>query len=72
MTDWKMSWLCDFEMSYMQYNSGSNSKEYGGFFCKQSVSQKKCGWNTRLEKINKKGLQNNRQNLWYLNNMFVD
>lgn len=32
MTDWKMSWLCDFEMPYMQYNSGSNSKEYGGFF----------------------------------------
>lgn len=66
-----MSWLCGFEMSYMQYNSGSNSKVYG-FFCKQSVSQKKCGLNTRLEKMNKKGLQNNRQNLWYLNNMFVD
>lgn len=73
MTDWKMSWLCGFEMSYtsMQYNSGSNSKVYG-VFCKQSVSQKKCGLNTRLEKMNKKGLQNNRQNFWYLNNMFVD
>lgn len=50
----------------------ATAKNMGGFFCKQSVSQKKCGWNTRLEKMNKKGLQNNRQNLWYLNNMFVD
>lgn len=55
MTDWKMSWLCGFEMSYtsMQYNSGSNSKVYG-VFASKVCPKRNVDWTLVLKRWIKK------------------